>query len=623
MQKNGFFSAALLFFCVFYASADTIKRSATQDIALQATQRVESNWGTGYTAYITITNNTNSSISSWNVNFSINQNQTIQSVWSAKLISAQSAQNVSVTNESWNGALAPQQSVSFGYQVNNPQNGITSAVGLTAIGNASSSSQPPTSSLSATYAIDSQWSTGYQITVTLKNNSSTPTSSWQATFNLNQGQSISNMWNATYAASGISITVNNPQWSNGGVIAANGTATFGMVISRPISGAVSINNLQSTANGTSPAPAPTPAPIPQAPVLNAITANQSTPNNYSVSWNAVTNATSYTLQQSSSNSFSNPIVIAQGNILSQSFTNQANGTYYYRVLASNSSGASAWSNTQSVTINVQPSPTPTPQTAPIIDGYWESWNSKDSISSIVNMHADVINISFGTFTSLGNHTFQVSGVESSQATIQQLVSLAHSLNKKVKISIGGASYPMAGMLQTTQDAVGMAQAVAQYVQANNLDGVDIDIEDHTAASLQIALFQNLRQAMPNALITYAPETPASTSQPWADIIKGAYQYVDYMSLQDYNNYSGYNYQADIATIMSWGVPASKIVVGMLPGTDDTGLQTSLDKVKAISQWVLQNGFKGVMFWDLNRDYENLTGLGASAATNAAWSVFHP
>lgn len=560
--------------------------------------------------------------------------------------------------------------------------------------------------LNASYHIDSSWSNGYQATVTLTNSTSTPTSSWTATFILPQGQSISSLWNGVYTASNQTITVNNPTWIGGEVIPAGGSTTFGMIVQKTATGVPALNNLQAVANGTS-----TPPPIPGAPVLNPIQLNSNSSNSYNVSWNSVASATSYTLQQDTTSSFSNPQVVSTGSSISYSVNNQSNGTYYYRVSASNSSGTSPFSNTQSITINISihldppvlqainnpngssaylvswnavsnaqgytleeslnsnfsnpqiifqgpntsyqisgrspgtyfyrvkayagnvvstPSniqqttvtQTPPPPSAHLIEGYWESWNSNDSINTIANMHVDVIDIAFGNFTSTGNHTYQVAGIESDAATISQLVSLAHSLGKKVKLSIGGATYGLSGQLTTTQDAVGMAQAIATFVQQTALDGVDFDIEDYPAPNLQVALIQNTRQLLGNnVIISYTPKTPAAITYPYDQVIQAAHPYLTDISFMAYDYGSGYTYQQDVAGLESMGVPPSKIFIGLMPGYDDLHVMTSVSDITAAAQYVKNQGLGGIMFWDLNRDHENLTGLGVDAATNAAWNVF--
>ncbi len=560
--------------------------------------------------------------------------------------------------------------------------------------------------LNASYVIENSWPTGYQVLVTVRNNTANPTSSWMSSFALGQGQSVSDLWNGVLKTNSQTVTVTNPTWYSGGIISANGSTTFGFIVSNPQSTTPALSNLQAVANGSTST-----LPIPSAPTLNPITVNATTPNTYTVSWNNVTNATSYTLQRAITSSFTNPVVVAQGSMTSQIFNNQPNGTYFYRVSASNATGTSPFSATKSVVINtsiqlkapvlqaisnasgsnqyqivwnavanatgyvLQQSSSNTfsnPQTvftgaatsamisvqalgtyyyrvqalsgsitspssnivnttvtqlpAPsgsLIESYWESWNSADPISAIVNMHVDIINISFANFASTGTHTYAIAGVESTPAVIAQLVTLAHNAGKKVKIAVGGATYPLAPQLKTTQDAIGMAQAIATYVQQNNLDGIDFDIEDYPAPALQIALIQNTRQLLGSSkLVSYTPKAPASTTFPYYTVIQGAHQYLDAILIMAYNYYPGYSAQEDAEALIAMGVPASKISIGLMPGYDDIGVMTSLADITEAAQYIEQNGLQGIMFWDLNRDLSNATGLGASAATNTAWNVFN-
>ena len=239
------------------------------------------------------------------------------------------------------------------------------------------------------------------------------------------------------------------------------------------------------------------------------------------------------------------------------------------------------------------------------------------------MHVDIINIAFANFTSTGNHTYSIAGVEVSTQTIAQLVTLAHNAGKKVKVAIGGATYPLSPQLKTLQDAAGMAQAIAAYIQQNNLDGVDFDIEDYPAPELQVALIQNTRQLLGNnKLISYTPKSPASTTYPYYKVTQDAHPYLDAILIMAYDYAPGYNNQQDALALINMGVPASKVSIGLMPGLDDLGVMTSLADITTAAQFIKQNGLEGIMFWDLNRDLENLTGLGSSAATNTAWNVFH-
>ena len=102
--------------------------------------------------------------------------------------------------------------------------------------------------LAATYHIDNSWQTGYQVTVTLKNNSANPTSSWMSTFTLGQGQSIGSLWNGVLKTNSPMVTVTNPAWIGGETIPAHGSTTFGFIVSNPQSTTPVLNNLQAVAN---------------------------------------------------------------------------------------------------------------------------------------------------------------------------------------------------------------------------------------------------------------------------------------------------------------------------------------------------------------------------------------
>ncbi|MGB8468403.1 MAG: cellulose binding domain-containing protein [Candidatus Babeliales bacterium] len=666
---------------------------AQSNVNLPAQFAVTSQWDTGYVATISINNPFAQTISSWQLTFNLPSGQTVSSLWNGTAVT--NNQQIIITNASWNGTIAQNQTVTVGLQINNPSADNPSIANLQAVGNQTTTSTAV--SLNAQYSIDSTWPTGYETTVTITNPNSSATSSWSATFQLPAGQTVSSLWNGSYTVSGQTVTINSN--NTNGIIPGGGFITFGLVVNNSNSSTPALNNCQATANGSAPTTTIPVAPVlsaiaatgqnytvswnsvanalsyvlqqdssaqfsaaitaaqgnilskaftnqavgtyyyrvnasnsagtsaysatqsvtiaatptvPAAPTLNAITA---TGQNYTVSWNAVSGATSYTLQQSTSANFSSATAVAQGNILSFAVTNQAAGTYYYRVSATNSAGTSAYSATQSVTIT-----TTIPTTKHTIEGYWESWDSSVSISTIVGMHADIIDIAFATFQSTGNNTFTITGINANQSTVTQLVTAAHAAGKKVKLSVGGESYPFSSFLTSATAAQGMAQAVATYVQANNIDGVDYDIEDYPAANLQIALIQATRQLLPNALISYTPETPASSTSPYKQVIQGAYQYLNQINLMCYDAGSSYSYQSDISALIAMGIPASIIVVGLMPGADDEGKVTSVANIQTAADYIISQNLAGIMFWDLNRDHLNTTKLGVDAATDAAYAI---
>lgn len=74
-----------------------------------------SSWSTGYEAKFTVTNNTGTGISAWNVQFDLPTGSSVGSFWDALLTT--SGQHVTAVNQSWNGSLAPGASTTFGFIV--------------------------------------------------------------------------------------------------------------------------------------------------------------------------------------------------------------------------------------------------------------------------------------------------------------------------------------------------------------------------------------------------------------------------------------------------------------------------------------------------------------------------
>ena len=261
------------------------------------------------------------------------------------------------------------------------------------------------SQLDAAFSIDSDWGTGYQVMVTLTNPSSMPTTSWSASFGLEDGQEkISSLWSANYTINGTQVMVTNPSWMGGEVIPAHGTTTFGFVVMNAMPRARTLINLQASANGT--------VPTLQAPTLNAISSTGAS--SYNVSWSTVPGANSYTLQQSMDSGFTNPVVVAQGTDTSKSFANQASGTYYYRVFASNGTTNSSMSAVQSIAI----SSTPVTLQAPVLqainnagaNSYQVAWNTVANAQMYVLEQSSSSNFSNPmTLVNSASTSYQVSG----------------------------------------------------------------------------------------------------------------------------------------------------------------------------------------------------------------------
>jgi acetylxylan esterase len=85
-------------------------------------------------------------------------------------------------------------------------------------------SPPPAGGCTATYSVVNQWQGGFQATITVTNGSSAR-SSWRVGWTFPSGQTITQLWNASYTQSGSSVTATNASYN--GTLAAGGTTSFG------------------------------------------------------------------------------------------------------------------------------------------------------------------------------------------------------------------------------------------------------------------------------------------------------------------------------------------------------------------------------------------------------------
>lgn len=234
---------------------------------------VVNQWGTGFQVDVTITNNTNTAVSGWTLQWTHAPGQQVTSAWNATVI--QTGNNVTASNPAghWNGTInANGGSVSFGFQgshtgtvtvpTNFVLNGTTcndstaptatpTSVPPTATPTnipptATPTGVPPTATPTATpitntptptatvnpgaactvhYSNQNDWGSGATINVTITNNSTSAINGWTLNWNFPGNQTISNMWNASYTQSGTAVSASDAGWN--GTIAAGGSASFG------------------------------------------------------------------------------------------------------------------------------------------------------------------------------------------------------------------------------------------------------------------------------------------------------------------------------------------------------------------------------------------------------------
>ncbi|MGB3612075.1 MAG: cellulose binding domain-containing protein [Cellvibrio sp.] len=102
--RQGMFASAMLFLLPMITSnAYALSCSVTAD-----------SWNNGYVVNVTVTNDGNAAINSWQVALNFNQSASVTNSWNAEISS--SGNTVTATNVSWNGNLGAGQSAGFGFQ---------------------------------------------------------------------------------------------------------------------------------------------------------------------------------------------------------------------------------------------------------------------------------------------------------------------------------------------------------------------------------------------------------------------------------------------------------------------------------------------------------------------------
>jgi aryl-phospho-beta-D-glucosidase BglC (GH1 family) len=109
---------------------------------------VTNDWGSGFQASVTITNTGTAALTRWALGFDFPYQ--INSIWSAS-IASHTGNHYVIDNASWNGAIAPGQSASFGF-TGTPGNVTTKPANYTLNGVAIGSTALPTVSISDTTA---------------------------------------------------------------------------------------------------------------------------------------------------------------------------------------------------------------------------------------------------------------------------------------------------------------------------------------------------------------------------------------------------------------------------------------------------------------------------------------
>jgi len=271
--------------------------------------------------------------------------------------------------------------------------------------------------------------------------------------------------------------------------------------------------------------------------------------------------------------------------------------------------------------------------------YVTSWD-KDPVGQVQDMiHNSVLKpetrviLAFASFNF--NSTTYIPGLNNmTLENVKAFTALVHSAGSKVSLSIGGATYKFAGSDLYSQPGF-LASNINTVLNTCGFDGVDFDIEDNYADvpadfAMQAASLMNSLRSLNNGLYI-SLTTPG---QAWGS---GMYQQnLLNLTIGNLNVWQPMEYdlwvdQAKTYSqqimwdvdfyINNWQVSPAKIVLGLMPGSDDMAHVLSLQDALNLATFASTNKLAGVMTWDANLDGTGIGGNSPYAFANGIQSMF--
>ncbi len=181
-------------------------------------------WSGGYQAEILITNIGEQDICNWGIEFELSQE--ISSIWNALVIEHSDSHYI-IQNSSWNQDISVNESVSFGFVVNEDFISIPEEFILSYDINEEKelSSTFVGEGYEVDFLVTDEWSESYNAEVTIRNTGSEPIENWSLEFDLNND--IKDIWNVLIVEEGTEgvYTIKHNGWNQD--ISVDGEISFG------------------------------------------------------------------------------------------------------------------------------------------------------------------------------------------------------------------------------------------------------------------------------------------------------------------------------------------------------------------------------------------------------------
>ncbi|CAL9293314.1 chitinase [Streptomyces sp. SudanB66_2053] len=247
-------------------------------------------------------------------------------------------------------------------------------------------------------------------------------------------------------------------------------------------------------------------PEPTVPATPAgLTVSGTTATSATLTWNAVSGATGYTVYRDGTRATAVTGTSATVTGLA------ADTSYSFQVAATNAAGESAKSAAVSVRTREDGGNEGGDLPRHAVTGYWQNFNNGaavQKISDVPNQY-DIIAVAFADATGTpGAVTFNLDSAGLGGYTVDQFkadVRAKQAAGKKVIISVGGERGTVS--VNDSASATNFANSVYAVMQEYGFDGVDIDLENGLNATYMTQALRSLSaKAGPSMILTMAPQT---------------------------------------------------------------------------------------------------------------------
>ncbi len=236
-----------------------------------------------------------------------------------------------------------------------------------------------------------------------------------------------------------------------------------------------------------------------------LTVSGTTATSATLTWNAVSGATGYTVYRDGTR-----VTAVTGT--SATVTGLAASTSYsFQVAAANAAGESAKSAAVSVRTREDGGGGGGDLPRHAVTGYWQNFDNGAAVQKISDVpdQYDIIAVAFADATGTpGAVTFNLDSAGLNGYTVDQFkadVRAKQAAGKKVIISVGGEKGTVA--VNDSASATNFANSVYAVMQEYGFDGVDIDLENGLNATYMTQALRSLSaKAGPSMILTMAPQT---------------------------------------------------------------------------------------------------------------------